>query len=311
MYLGIAIMVFVICAIYQLPIRNRTLDRLLYITQDARARSDCKKRKNHLVCIMLATMILPFSSMQFATAEETTTVDTTKAEAQKIAKKILQAQKNIAGVEKKIEASIDETQTAKLEAKLDELNAELDRLEQKLTEKIKEISHVVSSSASEDHSSVAAKNLNSNAYSSSPCYGLINEKNDCETDMIFNGHTVTFIQPIDNYTTETCPTGSPTAICANFVYEAYDIPAWYQEGNDFYFYSSGYTNTCTHSGICSTWAVVVRLPDGSSGDITMTNAPTGMPMKTTWYLYYQGLFWGQTDSNVHIQNLADGYDPTP
>lgn len=129
--------------------------------------------------------------------------------------------------------------------------------------------------------------------------------------MDIDGNTVSLIQPIDDYTTGSCPSGSPTIICADFVYAAYDIPGWYQEVNDFYFYESGFTNTCTLSGACSTWAVIVRLPSGDSADIDMTDAPTGIPMKTNWFMYYQGLFWGATESHVHVQNLADGYDPTP
>ena len=128
--------------------------------------------------------------------------------------------------------------------------------------------------------------------------------------MIFDGRTVSLIQPLDDYTTHAC-TGT-AGICVDFVYGAFDIPRWYQEGLDFYYYSSGYTNTCTvSSSACSTWGVLSLLPDGSTAEISMTNAPTGMSIETTWYLNYVGLFWGQTDTYTHMQVLEDGYDPTP
>ena len=99
--------------------------------------------------------------------------------------------------------------------------------------------------------------------------------------------------------------------CAGFVYAAYDIPGWYFHGNDLYFYNSGFTNTCTLSNECSTMGVIARLPGGDSADINMADAPTGIPMKTTWAMSYQGVFWNGIQAHIHVQTLPDGYDPAP
>ena len=269
-----------------------------------------KSTKTILFASLIAAMILPFSMMDYAEAEKATSADTIKADAQKIAKKYLKIQDKIENVKENIEKSTDREQKAKLETKLEKLNTKLDKLEKQLDEKVIELSYHTSNSVSKDSSPSAQ--FAARDYTSSNCNGLINENNDCTSTMTVHGDSVTLIQPIDDYTTGTCPSGSPTTICADFTYAAYDIPGWYQKGNDFYFYSSGYTNTCPQSGgSCSTWAVVVRLPNGDSADISMTDAPTGIPLKTTWYMTYSGLLWNQLDYNRHVQQLNDGYDPYP
>ena len=271
-------------------------------------------RKNAKVILffyVIATIILLVNNVNTAMAEKQADIKTIKIDAQTIAIKIQKIQEKIANVKTDLKDADSKAQILELEIKLSKLESRLTKLEYKLTEKIDQISHLTSSSAEtpiEGMHVASGSHTSSSGGNSSTCHGLINEDNDCDSDMDVSGNTVSLIQPIDDYTTGPCPNGSSTAICANFVYAAYDIPGWYQKGNDFYFYNSGFTNTCTYSGECSTWGIIARLPSGDSVDINMTDAPTGIPMKTNWFMDYQGLLWGSTQPHTHVQILTDGYD---
>lgn len=103
-----------------------------------------KTAKTILFASLIAAMILPFGGMNFAVAEETANTETVKADAQKIAKKILKVQEKISNVEASLEDATDDEQVSQLEARLAKLEARLAKLEQKLTEKMNELSQAAS-----------------------------------------------------------------------------------------------------------------------------------------------------------------------
>ena len=271
--------------------------------------------KTVLFVSLIAAMILPFSGMSHAVAQQINNAEVVE-EARQIANSILAHQAKLAEVEKNIENTDNPNKLENLEAQKARLINKITSLEDSLDEKFSVLT-------AQDVNKVDLKTVEASATTrsqgaggasdyvqTSHCYGLINEDNECDSDMTFNGNTVSLIQPIDDYITRSC-TGT-SGICADFTYTAFDIPGWYQEGLDFYYYSSGYTNTCkVSSPTCSTWGVLTLLPDGTTAEISMVNAPTGTPMQTMWYLNYVGILWGQVDQNTHKQVLDDGYDPTP
>ena len=181
----------------------------LYRIPKLMAKMTTKNAKTILFASLIAVMILPFGGIE--SAEAKSTQDALKSEIKAIVTKILNMQDRIATVEAELEDATGDEQI-ELEAKLTRMEAKLDTLEQKLTAKVNSLSQLTSSTAQVPENLTPDSSTTRSAFERSTCNGLINDDNDCTSDMDVREATVSLIQPIDDYTTGPCPSGSPTTL---------------------------------------------------------------------------------------------------